>query len=340
MKCYRFSFVLLGILMSSAIISPAIAVQSSPEVYSQLHAAEGRVVAAESALKDATLNLTITSKALQDATLSEANKLTTYGDSSNSIGNAARDMYINGNTVEITLAVDFIKNGPKSLLDDADYKYILAHKSQKDIPKALLYKASTDVANSQTTQALANYNDANVKLGNAQQEDYASRIAFLNLAKANNVDYKGSQATSFSDISGVLPGATTAVARSLSYVDQPGLACSDGLCYQLCDHLAGEAWGYANSGYQTAREHWTVMSATGHAHPNDTHPPVGALLFWDTGLNGHVALYVGNGMIVTNMIGSHGIGVYEIKASDISQYWRAPYWGWSDPIFTGQLESK
>lgn len=334
------SFILLGILLSSTLISPAIAVQSSPDVYSQLHAAESRVVVAENALKEANSNLTVASKILQGATLSEANRLNTYGDASNLIAKAARDMYIDGNTVEMTLVLDFTKNGPQSLLDDADYKYVLAHTSQKDIPQAVLSKIATDVADSNTNQALINYADANIKLENAKQEDYTSRIAFLNLAKANNVDYKGSKATSFTDISGILPGATTAVARSLSYVGQPGLACSDGLCYELCDHLAGEAWGYANSGYQTAREHWTIMSATGHAHPNDTHPPIGALLFWDTGLNGHVALYVGNGMIVTNMIGSHGIGVYEIKASDISQYWGSPYWGWSDPIFTGQLESK
>jgi len=339
MKHYRFGFALLCILVSSVLISPAIAVQSSPDIYYQLHTAEGRVVAAEDVLKEATLNLTIASKVLQDATLSEANKLTTYGITSNSIANAARDMYIDGNTVEMTLVLDFIKKGPQSLLDDADYKYILAHTSQKDIPQALLSKAATDVADFQTSQALANYNIATMKLETSQQEDYTSRTAFLHLAKVNNIDYKGSFATSFSNDGGILAGAVTAVARSLSYVGEPGLACSDGHCFNLCDHLAGEAWGYANSGYETAREHWTVMSATGHAHSNDIHPPIGALLFWDTGLNGHVALYVGNGMIVTNMIGAQGIGVYEIKASDISQYWRAPYLGWSDPIFVGQLES-
>jgi len=321
-------------------VSPTIAVQSSFDIYTQLHTAEGRVVAAEHALSEANSNLATASKTLQNATLFEANKVSISGDSSNSIGKAARDMYMNGNTVEMTLVLDFAKNGPQSLLDDADYKYILAHTSQKDIPRALLDKVEMNSADLSTTESLNNYSNANLKLEEARAEDYKARIFFLALAKANNVDYKGSFATSFSNDGGTIVGATFAVARSLSYVGQAGLACSDGKCFNLCDHLAGEAWGYANSGYETAREHWTIMSATGHAHPNDIHPPVGALLFWDTGLNGHVALYVGNGMIVTNMIGAQGIGVYEIKASDISQYWRAPYLGWSDPIFTGQLESK
>ena len=340
MKRYNLIIVLSLLLLASSIPSNAVAEQSTVNVYTQLHNAEGRVVAAQHALDKAIMNLDIASKNLQQATLLEANKLVSAGDSSSVIGKAGRDMYINGNVVEMTLVVAVAKNGPQALIDNEDYKYVIAHTSGKSIEQALATRTAVDTADSQTTDAMAAYDTANLVLENAQQENYASRVAFLALAKANNVDYRGSLATSFSDSGGLLPGATTAVARSLSYVGQPGLACSDGLCFHLCDHLAGQAWGYANSGYETAREHWTIMSATGHAHPNDTHPPVGALLFWDTGLYGHVAVYVGNGMIVTNMLGAQGLGVYKIMASDISQYWGAKYWGWSDPVFAGQLESK
>ena len=240
----------------------------------------------------------------------------------------------------MNLIVGLVQNGPQALIDNEEYKHVIAQTSGGDITQALSYKAAVDTANSQTNQALTDYAQANTELENARQEDYSARVAFLALAKMNNVDYKGSIATSFSDNGGVFAGADIAVARSLSYVGQPWLACADGLCFHLCDHLAGEAWGYANSGYETAREHWTVMSATGHAHPNDTHPPVGALMFWDTGLYGHVALYVGSGIIVTNMLGANGPGVYKIMASDISQKWGAKYWGWSDPVFAGQLEGR
>lgn len=115
----------------------------------------------------------------------------------------------------------------------------------------------------------------------------------------------------------------------------------DGNCLGLCDRLAGGAWGYANSGYASAAVHWQAMKAGGYAHPGDRNPPVGALLFYDNaGPYGHVAVYLGDNMVLSNDVldstsGRTG-GAYITDASKLeSGPWSLGYLGWSDPIFTG-----
>lgn len=129
--------------------------------------------------------------------------------------------------------------------------------------------------------------------------------------------------------------ANIAVARALSFVGHAERACPDGKCYQKCDHLAGDIWGYPQaSGYYSAKEHWFSAVRQGVANPGDTNPPIGALLFWDTGYYGHVATYIGNGYVVSNMSnGPSGPNVYKVPASLFSDQWGAPYYGWADPTF-------
>lgn len=129
--------------------------------------------------------------------------------------------------------------------------------------------------------------------------------------------------------------ANIAVSRALSYVGHAERACRDGKCYRLCDHLAADIWGYTDaSGYRTAKEHWFSAVQQGVAHPGDTNPPIGALLFWDTGPWGHVATYIGNGYAVSNLSsGPNGANVYKVPASLFSGSWGAPYYGWADPTF-------
>jgi endonuclease/exonuclease/phosphatase family metal-dependent hydrolase len=107
-------------------------------------------------------------------------------------------------------------------------------------------------------------------------------------------------------------------------------------CYHRCDHLVAGAWGHSSSGYATAMSHWAAMKAGGHAHPADRTPPVGALLFYDTGESaGHVALYLGNNKILSNDVNGNG-GAYIVDASAMeSGPWRLTYLGWSDPVFGG-----
>lgn len=130
----------------------------------------------------------------------------------------------------------------------------------------------------------------------------------------------------------ILPKADVAIARALSYVGNANMACEDGECYRLCDYLAGKIWGYESSGYYSAATHWETAKATGVAHVGDKNPPLGAALFY-TGdsSDGHIAIYVGNGMVVTNNSGgSAGSNVYLMPANR----WGG-YLGWALPIFHG-----
>jgi LysM repeat protein len=106
----------------------------------------------------------------------------------------------------------------------------------------------------------------------------------------------------------------------------------------LCGELAARINGHFASGYPSAIAQWRAYVAAGVAHVGDTHPPPGALLFWYTPTNGHVAVYLGGGQVVTNDIydfktGLHG-GVYFAPASAItSSMWRLPYLGWAPPVY-------
>ncbi|GAB3934192.1 hypothetical protein GCM10029976_042790 [Kribbella albertanoniae] len=130
---------------------------------------------------------------------------------------------------------------------------------------------------------------------------------------------------------GTLPGAEEAVARALRLVGGHGY-------YQLCARLAANIWGRPYSGYYSAAVQWRQMVAMGKAHRGDRQPPVGALVFWDTGhVYGHVAVYVGNGRIVSNDIGDDVPGeggVYLVDFGRIESKWGAAYLGWAPPIYS------
>lgn len=130
--------------------------------------------------------------------------------------------------------------------------------------------------------------------------------------------------------SGELPAAAAAVTRALGLVGSHGY-------YQLCARLAANIWGRPFAGYYSAAEQWQQMLDRGDARPADRRPPVGALLFWSTdGPYGHVAVYVGNGRIVSNDIGDRRPGeggVYLVDVGAIEQRWGATYLGWSPPIY-------
>ncbi|HEY8722167.1 transglycosylase SLT domain-containing protein [Pengzhenrongella sp.] len=151
-----------------------------------------------------------------------------------------------------------------------------------------------------------------------------------------------------SDVVAVPPGTphdvATAVSTGLSYV---GVRSG---WRQLCDRLACRAYGYATSGYPSAKAHWTQMLLTGHAHPGDTCPPLGSFVFWNTGSPfGHVSVVVHadagcdpNKIQVTanevfdSATGNHG-GVYQLSLAHLNAGYvnGRGYLGWSDPICAG-----
>jgi hypothetical protein len=124
--------------------------------------------------------------------------------------------------------------------------------------------------------------------------------------------------------------------------------------YNRCDRLACRAYGYANSGYESATVHWTRMLATGHARTGDRCPPLGAFVYWATGSPaGHIALVVqadpgcdpARIKVVTNDALDHATGftggVYLVTLAQIETGFmsRAGYRGWSDPVCAGALQA-
>lgn len=124
--------------------------------------------------------------------------------------------------------------------------------------------------------------------------------------------------------------------------------------YNRCDRLACRAYGYANSGYESATVHWTRMLATGHARPGDRCPPLGSFVYWATGSPaGHIALVVqadtgcdpARIKVVTNDALDHATGftggVYLVTLAQIETGFmsRSGYRGWSDPVCAGALQA-
>lgn len=138
----------------------------------------------------------------------------------------------------------------------------------------------------------------------------------------------------------VYPKTDMAMARAIAAIGNAAAVCSDGECYNLCDHVAGDIWGYElASGYATAKIHWQAMVDRGIAKQGDKTPPLGALLFWDSGEYGHVATYIGNGRVVTNFVLNGERNLFVVDADWYEANGRK-YLGWADPIFFGQNPGK
>ncbi|NMM30060.1 MAG: lytic transglycosylase domain-containing protein [Cellulomonas sp.] len=121
---------------------------------------------------------------------------------------------------------------------------------------------------------------------------------------------------------------------------------------QLCDKLACRAYGYASSGYRSAKVHCEQMVVTGHAHPGDTCPPLGAFVFWNTGRPfGHVSVVVQadpgcdptRTLVTVNEVfdratGNSG-GVYLLSLAQLNAGYvnGHGYLGWADPVCAGSL---
>lgn len=118
----------------------------------------------------------------------------------------------------------------------------------------------------------------------------------------------------------------------------PGKAVSR--LMQMADNKVGGYWGQcqrlADDAYMprgprvgTANEQWARAKKAGLAHVKDAYPPLGAQMFWHTdNPAGHVATYVGDGKVVTNM--SDG-GVKAIRWERLNEW--GPYLGWAPPFY-------
>lgn len=129
------------------------------------------------------------------------------------------------------------------------------------------------------------------------------------------------------------------MARAKAYVDagdRDPFFGDGGGWYRKCQHFVANMSGRANSGYDTAADAWSHFVASGVAHPangvDGNAPPVGAWLYYSgAGAAGHVAIYLGNGMVAGNDTwGSGRIGIG--PATDITEdKWHLNYLGWAAP---------
>jgi hypothetical protein len=101
----------------------------------------------------------------------------------------------------------------------------------------------------------------------------------------------------------------------------------------MCDNFVANMYGYSSSGYSTAAANWTATPAN-LKHPGDMQAPAGALMYWGGG-DGHVALSLGNGSIISTDIGGNGT-VTTAPATAITSKWGKPYLGWAYPYFQGK----
>jgi uncharacterized protein YraI len=100
--------------------------------------------------------------------------------------------------------------------------------------------------------------------------------------------------------------------------------------YNLCDHVAGLAYGFPASGSVTALAHWSAVPAA-DKHGGDYDVPPGGLAFFGGG-DGHVMVSIGGGHFVSNDI--HGDGTLTVTTiAEISSTWGKAYLGWTQPWF-------
>ncbi len=95
-----------------------------------------------------------------------------------------------------------------------------------------------------------------------------------------------------------------------------------------CLRLADDAYR-ASARTTTALAQWSRAKEAGVAYPDSRDIPVGAHMFWRTDHPaGHIATYVGDGKVVTNMPGG------SIKIVDWHKLneW-GPYLGWANPYY-------
>lgn len=100
--------------------------------------------------------------------------------------------------------------------------------------------------------------------------------------------------------------------------------------FRLCDHFTSWCYGYAGSGYASAIVHWRAIEPA-QKHTTGI-PPAGALVFWEIGKWGHVAVSLGDGTVASNDIHVKG----QISIAHIGEFatkWGAKYLGWTTPVF-------
>jgi uncharacterized protein YraI len=125
-------------------------------------------------------------------------------------------------------------------------------------------------------------------------------------------------------------GDPNSCATAVSWVKNHETTTYHAEYYNLCDHIAGLAYGFPASGSTTALAHWNSVPS-GYKHSGSWDVPAGGLAFFGSG-SGHVMVSIGGGLFVSNDI--HGNGTLtQTTISEIVAVWGKPYLGWAQPWF-------
>ncbi len=99
--------------------------------------------------------------------------------------------------------------------------------------------------------------------------------------------------------------------------------------HNQCLRLADDAYGATGARTTTALAQWSRAQSAGVGHPGSKDIPVGAQMFWRTDHPaGHIAVYVGDGKVVTNVPGG---AVKIMDWREINEW--GPYLGWANPYY-------
>ena len=135
----------------------------------------------------------------------------------------------------------------------------------------------------------------------------------------------------------------TLVARARAFAEASAAGLPDPFFgdvdyYRWCARLAARIHGHQSSGYLSADGQWRSYQVSGVAVTDGSPPPPGALLFYTSPPSGHVAVYLGGGLVVSNDVldatkGRTG-GVYIVETSELTDgAWQLPYAGWAPPQY-------
>jgi hypothetical protein len=153
------------------------------------------------------------------------------------------------------------------------------------------------------------------------------------------------------------PGLDKMLARVKAVNNDPSVASAfcaslqSGTCGGYCMAAVGMAWIDEASGYgspfgsagntPTSDSAWAAALNSGHAHPGDRNPPVGALLIYNkhdpADKWGHVTIYLGNNMVFsTDFDHQNSAGIQPASHIEVGD-WANSYVGWMDPYFYGKV---
>ncbi|KAK3813029.1 MAG: hypothetical protein J3Q66DRAFT_412384 [Benniella sp.] len=99
----------------------------------------------------------------------------------------------------------------------------------------------------------------------------------------------------------------------------------------MCDKIMARAYGRGYSGFTSAWVHWQSTPAK-YKHVGDRNAPAGALVFFQGGKYGHIAISTGGANLISTDIGGAGT-LTRSTIGTIEKKWGQKYVGWTAPWY-------